>query len=404
MATTAVVAITALVDRGNSDRPTRPAPPLAAATAATTAQWTALGTVPGAQRDFTRAELLIVSGEPYVAVIERRSGGRGPQRAEVWAWHNHTWHGPIGGRRFSVDPSSRFILADAGALCAAWQYAARPNLACMSEHNMWHALPKPASWTSLSRIVNLFAIGEQLYVQAATQSRTGLVRGVPAVFRRDGTAWSSVANRPAQAPRGGSQRFQPFEYGGDPCLAYDHVTSSTALPTVRLECARNGSWQPVAPAITGATIDAPRAVVNIDGIEVAGGKLYAGVDRFEQSGAGWEVLRLADSRWVLTSLETDSPPWSAQGALCSVGRQLWALRFDQQLGRAGPIARFEVDVLDTRSGAVTRQVGGPLLRARQLYGPVSYGLGAARSRIYALWTEPVRHTRANRLRLSVLSV
>ena len=171
----------------------------------------------------------------------------------------------------------------------------------------------------------------------------------------------------------GTQRPFGFDYR-QPCIAYDALPKDgTKSPTIRIRCiTTDGALHALPPTLTSRTV-APRAArseragIGVDGVTVAGGTIYVGVDFFAGRHVKWPVLALQGSRWIATSLGADSS-WDAQGSLYTIAGEPWAIQFDQRNGSGGIQTRLIVRGLLADGTSIT--VGEPLIRNARLLGPL----------------------------------
>ncbi|WP_320672532.1 hypothetical protein [Patulibacter defluvii] len=223
-------------------------------------------------------------------------------------------------------------------------------------------------------------------------------------FRLRAGQW--VADPPGEiAPTvpGGAQRPFGFAVRGRACVAYDALPADrTRSPVITVSCFFQGRWRRTGPVLDptgGARV--PGIAFGVDGAAAIGDEIHVGVDRFAGRAGDWRVHALRGQEWRPTSVAGEDPGWNEQGSLFALGRELWAIRFDQRPNAGSLATRVVVLRLDRRTGR-TAQVGQPLRRSSRFSVPLYYGLARLDGRTYAMATVPNPRTRRDEVRVFVL--
>jgi hypothetical protein len=358
--------------------------------------WRALPEPPGGQTSASQGALATVADTLYVMVVPH-SDSQHPD-ASVWRYTGERWEGPVGGPlKVDEDNDVQFIGGD--RVCLASTLNRVPTVRCLAGDE-WEALGgpvyKPGPYTVLD---SFFDAGGTLYV-VGTDLLDPHVESVGVSGRSRETLYSFRNGRWDEVPGASidrAQRAAGFAAArGEPCVVADLLGRSRA--TVGMRCVLDGRWRHAAPLL-----HAPgHHPFDVDGVAVAGRRVYLGIDRFGNAGVDWPVKALHDGRWRDTRLGASSRRWQEQGTLLATGPQVIALRFDQRRTKRALLGRFVVRALATGTGR-THRLGGPLVAPSPLYSTVSTSLAATGDTLYALYSVPNRSTHQNELVVSRLA-
>lgn len=202
--------------------------------------------------------------------------------------------------------------------------------------------------------------------------------------------WHRAAATALDSTASGTQRPFGFRFHGHICFAYDRLANDPATPPeIRASCLRGGTWVDagVPPLriqdLPTSLRDQPAASVDVDGAEVADGRLFIGTDVFYGDHGTWLVWKLTDDGWKLTPLGAPAnESWNSQGELYALAGQPWTVRFDQQQTRQGLKARLVVAHLNR--GTTSIAVAPELFATATLQAPLYWGLVRVDGQTYGM--------------------
>jgi hypothetical protein len=348
------------------------------------ARWHRLPGIP--ERAAIDAGQIVATGSSAYVAVQTETRRR-TASVRVWRWDGARWLGPVGGRRFVVNPDSGFHLTGGATVCLARTEGARPLVSCLRDGG-WRQLGEevfpPSAYVSIADAV------------AGADAPTIVSNGVPnpvldpggasysghaesRVWGFDDTGWRSLSSEEIPGGEQGTQRPDGEKINGRLCVGVNALPDrmSGTRPSVQLKCLIGDRWRQLGPAVTSD----PNGSVDIDGVAQDGSSIYLGIIRWNPT-PRWTVLR-GDGKgpWQTTSLLGPSGGWRTQGSLFSLLDRTLAILFEQRPSARGLRARLAVRVL---RGGRGQQVGQPLLAVTTVDKPVTYDLAAFRGQLLAL--------------------
>lgn len=378
------------------------------------ASWTPLPSLPVRDTRSPSVSLGSAGGHLYVAV---REGTSKTQELGLWRLDGTRWVGPLGGKRKVLRGAPLDVVDWNGTPCLQTTEAGVAGVECLSGR----AWKRPGGVVFAAKphleLERLFAINGSLVLGYLERSTSGVSkdgRVLPSSLDpklvqlgQGDTAWRTV-DTAGLAVDGRRFRFLlPFGRGAGLCVAVNDVPPAGAPVTepataIRTRCQQGGVWTTAAPDIIGAS---PH--VQSDAIATVGSDTFMGMFRSVlptgryRFGFNFRVLRLRDGAWAQTPLGDENPNWLEQGRVYSFNGEPWALVFSQRPSGQG--FRLHGKLIVRRlTGATAGDVGAPLLRDHEIYGPIHWDMTSAGGRVFVMYPQPDPRTRRNIIRIAVL--